>query len=42
MKGSASKGIAPGQRGMHGAGNLYDRLIKNHLVSALEAGIQGK
>ena len=25
---------------MRGAGNLYDRLMKNHLVSTPEAGIQ--
>ena len=42
MKGSASRGTAPGQRGMRGAGNLYDRLIKKHFVSTPEAGIQGK
>ena len=27
---------------MHGAGNLCERLIKNHLVSTPEARIQGK
>ena len=42
MKGSASRGTAPRQRGMRGAGTLYDRLIKNHLVFTPEAGIQGK
>ena len=42
MKGGVSRGTAPGQRGMHGAGNLYDRLIKNHLVFTPEVGIQGK
>ena len=42
MKGGASRGTAPRQRGMHGAGNLYDRLIRKHLVSTPEAGIQGK
>ena len=39
MKGSVRKGNAPGQRGMCGARNLYDRLIKNHLFLTLEAGI---
>ena len=39
MKGDASRGTTPGQRGMRGAGNLYDRLMKNHLVSTPEAGI---
>ena len=42
MKSGASRGTAPGQRGMHGARNLYDRLIKNHLVFTPEVGIQGK
>ena len=40
--GSANKGTTPAQKGMHGAGNLYDRLIKIHLVSTPEAGIPGK
>ena len=42
MKGDASMGTIPGQRGMRSAGNLYDRLIKNHLVFTPKAGIQGK
>ena len=42
MKGGVSRGTALRQRGMRGAGNLYDRLIKNHLVFTLEARIQGK
>ena len=42
MMGSANKGIAPGKRGMRSAGNLYEILMKNHLVSTLEFGIQGK
>ena len=28
MKGDASMGTAPRQRGMHGSGNLYDILIE--------------
>ena len=39
MKGGARKGTAPGKRGMRGARNLYDRLIKDHLVFTPEAGI---
>ena len=27
---------------MSGAGNLYDRLIRNHLVFTLEAGFSGQ
>ena len=42
MKGSVRRGTAPGKRGMRGVGNLYDSLIKNHLVSTLEAGILGQ
>ena len=42
IKGDVSRGTTPGQRGMRGAGNLCDRLIKNHLVFTPEAGIQGK
>ena len=42
MKSGANKGTTPGLRGMSGAGNLYDRLIRSHLVFTPEAGIQGK
>ena len=42
MKSCANRGTAPGQSGMHGARNLHDRLMKNHLVFTPEAGIQGK
>ena len=42
MKSGASRGTAAGQRGMCGARNLYDRMIKNHLVFTPEVGIQGK
>ena len=42
MKGGARRGTALGERGIHNARNLYDRLMKNHLVSTPEAGIQGK
>ena len=42
MKCGAIRGTTSGQKGMRGARNLYDRLIKNHLVSTPEAGIQGK
>ena len=42
MKGDTNRGTTPGQRGMRGARNLYDKLIKNHLVFTPEAGIQGK
>ena len=42
MKGGAIKGTAPRQRGMRGSGNLYDRLIKNHLVFTIEARVQSK
>ena len=42
MKGGASRGTTPGQRGMRSAGNLYDTLMKNHLVSTPAARIQGK
>ena len=40
--GSANKGTAYGYRVKRGAGNLYDRLIRNHLVFTLEAGISGQ
>ena len=42
MKGGVSRGTAHGQKGMPGARNLYERLIKNHLVFTPEARIQGK
>ena len=42
MKSGASRGTAPRQRDMSGAGNLYDRLIRNHLVLTPEAGISGQ
>ena len=42
MKRGVSRGTTPRQRDMNGAGNLYDRLIRNHLVFAPEARISGQ
>ena len=39
MKSGANRGTTPGQRGMSGARNLYERLIRNHLLFIPEVGI---
>ena len=42
MKSGVNRGTAPGKGRMSSAGNLYDRLIRNHLVFTLEARISGQ